>query len=806
MVGLGNETYRAFLMTDVVGSTSLTQRDPVGYGKALLTHNQLAESTFQACGGKLLKSRGQGDGLLGEFESAADAVRAALAFQTALKAIPNPILTCRYSVHYGVCYGDGEDYFGHTLNLCARLRDIGHPDQILVSATVAELGQQLQLEGTSFYDLGWHGLKDMESATRIYQVDPADYHQPFLRLKTDSRFRLPTFGTQFVGRHVELDRISTILSNQQAVLLLGPGGIGKTRLAVRSAEIVAANQNCPCVFANLIEAVDAKSVEQVLAGTFGLRTTEELIKAINGDLIMIVDNCEHVANAAAEAVNILLQSLPNLRVIATSRVKMSLHSCTALNLDGLGVDEHGTASVDLFVQLAKTHDDAFELGPGDDALVQSICSAAEGVPLVIELAAFYVNRLSVKQIADRVFELVRKQTTKGRHSSIDAVLTGSVDTLEPETQQACGQLAWFAGGFTFEAANTMLGPKAEAALGNLIESSLLRFDRNAQPEPRYRFLEVIRVFMRDTLGGSTPGEPLIQWALTRSEELTNNLNDEHNRQELEVEMPNFRVALAAIAETDDKDLHGLKLATQLARFWVISGAVEGSHWLQTLLSKNPVPTEEYETLVMAANAHNRLGAIYYQQQNWTQANLAYLAARKFADQCGNRGISTSTKLNEGLILTEQGELERARPLLVEAEEYYRLEGQIYNWVTTLLNLGRLELREGNYARAEFFLLEGVKLTTEGPNLSVACCHLNLISCALLQGKDAQPNIDGLRSIEHILDIHNRAAFYYFMGLSAYSIGNNELERRFNARAEDLISQGASVNSFDLNLRSRVILK
>ncbi|MEI7986217.1 MAG: hypothetical protein WCI55_11375 [Armatimonadota bacterium] len=240
MVGLGNETYRAFLMTDVVGSTMLTQKDPVVYGHALAAHNELAESTFKSCGGKLLKSRGQGDGLLGEFSSAADAVRAALAFQSALKSIPNPILTCRYAVHYGVCYGDGEDYFGHTLSLCARLRDVSHPDQILVSATVTTLATQLTSEGIQFYDLGWHGLKDISSATRIFQVDLVSKHQIFLKLKTDTRFRLPTFGTPFVGRHDELERVSSILATQQAVLLLGPGGIGKTRLSVRAAEAVTA--------------------------------------------------------------------------------------------------------------------------------------------------------------------------------------------------------------------------------------------------------------------------------------------------------------------------------------------------------------------------------------------------------------------------------------------------------------------------------------------------------------------------------------------------------------------------------------
>ena len=793
-------------MTDVVGSTMLTQQDPVAYGQALATHNELAETTFLKCGGKLLKSRGQGDGLLGEFESAADAVRAALAFQTALKSIPDEKIKCRYSVHYGVCYGDGEDYFGHTLNLCARLRDIGHPDQILVSATVAGLATQLSSEGIQFYDLGWHGLKDIANATRIFQVDQAGKHQPFLKLKTDTRFRLPSFGTPFVGRRDELERVSTILSTNQAVLLLGPGGIGKTRLSVRAAEVVASQKNCPCVFANLIEAVDEISVEQVLAETFGLRTLNDLNKAIDRDLILIVDNCEHVATAAAEAINSLLQSHPELKVIATSRTKLSLHSCMTLNVDGLGVDEHGTASTELFVQLAKTHDDTFELGPGDEDVVKSICSAAEGIPFVIELAAFYINSLSVRQIADRVFDLVRTNTGIGRHGSVDAVLAGTVNYLDDDTKRACGQLAWFAGGFTLDAAGSVVGSSADVLVRKLIETSLLRFDRAAQPNPRYRFLEVIRVFMRDTLGGTTPAESLIEWSLLRSAALSSNLGEDRNRQEMGVEIANFRVALAALASTNDKERVGLNLASYLARYWLLTGAAEGSSWLKVMLDKNPEPTEEHESQLLYANANNRLGAFRYQEQDWLGATISYSTARRFATRAGNLSVAVSTKLNEGLVYMEQGQLDLARPLLTEAEEYYRLEGQTQNWLIALLNLGRLELRDGHYAVAEHLLLQGSQANIEELKYTSALCNLNLVSCALLQGRSAKPYLDALETQESVLNIHGQAVKNYLHGLVARTEGDFELEAALNQRAEFQRQEGATIPEFELSLESKVVLK
>ena len=793
-------------MTDIVGSTALTQSDPIGYGKALAAHNELAEVTFKSCCGKLLKSRGQGDGLLGEFESSADAVRAAFAFQSALQTIPGLPIRCRYSVHYGVCYGDGEDYFGHTLNVCARLRDVGHPDQILVSSTVADLANQLGLEGIEFFDLGWHGLKDIATATRIFQADRVGAHQSFLRLKTDARFKLPSFGTPFVGRQIELERVSTILAARQAVLLLGPGGIGKTRLGVRSAELVAQDLGCPCVFANLIEAIDANSVEQVLAETLGLRTLADIGRTLDQGLILVVDNCEHVAHAVSAAINPLLQNHSEFKVIATSRTKLDLHSCTVLNVDGLGVGEHGTASTELFVQLAKTHDDSFELMPGENEIVESICAAAEGIPLVIEIAAFYINSLSVQQIADRVYDLVRTNPGTGRHGSLDAVLSGTINYLDDETKEACGALSWFAGGFTLEAATEVLGSKAEPSIRKLIETSLLRFDRTAVPAPRHRFLEVIRNFTRDTLGGTNPPDTFIQWVLLRSQVLTDKLGDDRSRQEMSVEISNFRVALASLATGQDQNLHGLRLVTQLARYWTMIGAAEGSNFIQTMLAKNPEPTEEHDVLVLYANAQNRLGVLQYQQQKWVPAQQAYVKAREFADRAENFAISISTKLNEGLVFMEQGLLDQARPLLTAAEEYYRLEGQTNNWLTALLNLGRLELRSGNLDKAESLLKEGSATNIDGMSVAASLCNLNLISCALLQGKDAQPYIDSLDRQPIVLNIHSRETLLFLKGLTAFAEGDTGLEQGLSQQAELLMKEGATINEFELGLKSKMIMK
>ncbi|MEI8282227.1 MAG: hypothetical protein WCG75_07475, partial [Armatimonadota bacterium] len=597
-----------------------------------------------------------------------------------------------------------------------------------------------------------------------------------------------------------------ILTSRQAVLLLGPGGIGKTRLGVRSAEIVAQELGCPCVFANLIEAIDANSVEQVLAETLGLRTLADIGRTLDQGLILIVDNCEHIAHAVSAAINPLLQNHSEFKVIATSRTKLDLHSCTVLNVDGLGVGEHGTASTELFVQLAKTHDDSFELMPGESEIVESICAAAEGIPLVIEIAAFYINSLSVQQIAERVYELVRTNPGTGRHSSLDAVLSGTINYLDDDAKEACGALSWFAGGFTLDAATAVLGAKAEPCIRNLIETSLLRFDRSAVPTPRYRFLEVIRNFTRDTLGGTTPPDALIDWALLRSQVLTDKLGEDRSRQEMSVEISNFRVALASLAAGQDQNLHGLRLVTQLARYWTMIGAAEGSTFIQTMLEKNPKSSDDHEVLVLYANAYNRLGVLQYQQQKWVAAQQAYVKAREFADRAENFTISISTKLNEGLVFMEQGLLDQARPLLTEAEEYYRLEGQTQNWLTALLNLGRLELRAGNLDTAEGLLKEGSETNIPGLAYASSLCNLNLISCSLLQGKSPKLYVIAVESQQEVLSIHAKAAFLMLKGLTAFVDGDFGLESALTKQSELLLNEGATINEFELGLKSLILMK
>lgn len=800
MEGLGRETFRAFVMTDVVGSTLLTQEQPTLYGKALAKHNLLAERSFAECGGKLLKSRGQGDGLLGEFPSPTHAVRGALLFRDSLSEIQELPIQCRFSVHSGVCHGDGEDYFGHTLNLCARLRDVGHAGQIIVSGVAAELAGGLRSEGLEYVDLGWHGLKDIAGATQILQVDRAGAHRKYPNLKTDARYKMPTFGTPFVGRGAELDRIAASLETHRVVQILAPGGMGKTRLAVRAAEAISQAVGIPCAFANLIEAVDAPSVEQVLAGTLGHQNLKDIARSAGQGLILVIDNCEHVLTEATEAISRLLQVSPSLRILATSRSRLVIPGCSTLNLDGLDTGEK-SASFDLFVSLARDQDDSFELRPDEIEDVEAICQAADGVPLILELAAFYVHHMSVPQIRARLHELVQEGTGQGRHGSIVAALKGTVDGLSVEARQACANLAWLPSGFTLDGANSIIGGAAPRLIRELTDASLLRFDRGSIPTPRYRFLEVIRVYLRDQNNWERAERAFYDWALAKIESLAPRLTDETVRLEMAAEIGNFRVALSTEPSSPEKK--GLRMAVALAQYWLTTGALEGKTWLEAMLSKYPEPIEERGELMLYANAYNRMGAIAYRYQEWNAASEAYDRAAGYAERAGNIAFGVSVKLNKGLVLAEQGHLDLARPILIESEEFFRMEGLKAQWKLALINLARVEERSGNLNRAEELLAQFQSAEEEhGPNALV--CLTAQATCALLLGKDPTPFISELALRESTLDIHNRALYYLIRSVDASTRQETEREAEFLQMANFLISEGAIVNSFDMDLKLRVV--
>lgn len=800
MEGLGRETFRAFVMTDVVGSTLLTQEQPAAYGRALAKHNELAERCFAEAGGKLLKSRGQGDGLLGEFPSPTQAIRGAVAFREALDGLEELPLQCRFSVHAGNCFGDGEDYFGHTLNLCARLRDVGHANQIIVSGVAAELAGSLKTEGLEFVDLGWHGLKDIAEAIPIRQVDRAGANRRFPNLKTDARFKMPTFGTPFVGRSAELERIGNALDTNRAIQLLGPGGMGKTRLAVYGAEVESRQRGVPCAFANLIEAVDSASVEQVLAGTLGHSKLSDVARSTDQGLILVIDNCEHVLSEATQAIVDLLESCPNLKIIATSRVRLIVGGCATLNLDGLEGGADG-AGYDLFVTLARYQDDSFEVEAQDEEHIEEICRMADGVPLILELAAFYANHMSVPQIRTRLQELVLEGTGQGRHGSIVAALRGSIAPLSDEAKAACGDLAWLASGFTMDAATKIVGPSATRVIRELTDASLIRFDRTAQPFPRYRFLEVIRVYIRDLFSSGHAGDAFYRWALEKVETLASNLNDETARIEAGAEIGNFRVALSTEQSSPEKI--GLKIATALAQYWVSTGASEGKTWLEAMLRRYPEPIEIEDELILYANAYNRMGAIAYRFQDWDAASAAYSRAKDYASRAGNTKFEVSIRLNSALVLAEQGHLELARPILVESEEFFRKQDLQGLWRLALINLARVEERSGNFAHAEELLIQFLSAEDEyGPNSLI--CLSALATCSLLLGKDPASLLDEIALRESTLDIHGRALYYLIRSVDAFTRGQFEKEAEYSQTCDFLITEGAVLNSFDLELKQRVM--
>ncbi|MEQ1823080.1 MAG: hypothetical protein ABL949_11260, partial [Fimbriimonadaceae bacterium] len=305
------------------------------------------------------------------------------------------------------------------------------------------------------------------------------------------------------------------------------------------------------------------------------------------------------------------------------------------------------------------------------------------------------------------------------------------------------------------------------------------------------------------LGGSAPPSKLSSWALEEARARTSRLSDETSLQVLAAEIGNFRVALSLESQGELEPRAGLKLATMLAQYWLTTSAPEGRNWLETMLDRYPEPTDEFEDLMLFANAHNRLGALAYQHQDWVVASAAYAKARSFAERAGNIALTVSTRLNEGLVLAEQGHLSLAKPILIESEEYFRLEGLTPQWLLTLINLARVQVRSGNYEAAKGLLnqFREANAIHQGPASIV--CSVGQATCALLTGQDPTEFLDEIGEHEATLDIHNRALYYQLKGTAAFARGDSESEAIYDQKVAFLLDEGALVNDFDLRLKERL---
>ena len=432
-------------------------------------------------------------------------------------------LRVRMALHTGEATVVDGDYVGLPLHVVARLCAAGHGGQVLVSAATHAL-----VSSAPVTSLGSHRLRDVPEALEIFQLGEGDF--PSLRTLSARPNNLPAPPDRLIGRELAVVEVAEALTDRRLVTLLGPGGTGKTRLALETAASVLSAFPDGVWFVALGAASTADQVETLTAQvlSIGERGGEELGVTIASparrrELLLVVDNCEHLVDAVAAFVGALLAACPRVRVLATSRELLNVRGEQTVSVAPLG-DEAATR---LFHERACAVVPGFDTATEDPAAIAEICRRLDGLPLAIELAAARLRGVSLHQIADRLDDRFRLLGS-GRSRTLEAVVSWSYDLLGEDEQAAFRRLAVFADSFDLRGAETIAGWEGVDQFDvvdivtRLVDTSML-VPLRVGDDYRYRMLETLRQYGRDQLEHSGERDECVahlqEWALAWTDQL-----------------------------------------------------------------------------------------------------------------------------------------------------------------------------------------------------------------------------------------------------------------------------------------------
>jgi predicted ATPase/class 3 adenylate cyclase len=519
-----------FLFTDLEGSTRRWEEHPAQMRDALAHHNAIVRGAIESHRGVVFST--MGDGMAAVFASARDAVRAVLAAQQELATEDWGEVTGPLAVRMGLLTDEGvlggEHYLNQPLNRCARLMAAGHGGQTLVSGATELLVREDLPDGCALMDLGEHRLRDLARPVRIFQLTGPGLRRDFPPLRTLEGFagNLPVQLSSFIGRVGELDQLAAAMQRSPLVTVTGPGGVGKTRLALHAAADQLPSFGEGAWLCELHPAGDQETMAQVVLGALrarprpGLSTAGSVVEFLRTRtaLLLVLDNCEHLASAAAALAADILHSCRGVRILATSQQPLGVGGEQVFGLRPLSLPpaEAGLAAagasdaVSLFAQRAAAARGDFSLTPSNVAAVGEICRRLDGIPLAIELAAARVAALRPAEIAGLLDERFRLLTrgradAADRQQTLQATVEWSYALLGDVDRRVFGCLGVFPASFDAAAAVAVAGAAGLQqwdvldSLTNLVGKSMVAEEEGPDQTSRYRLLETMRAYARQQL-------------------------------------------------------------------------------------------------------------------------------------------------------------------------------------------------------------------------------------------------------------------------------------------------------------------
>jgi predicted ATPase/class 3 adenylate cyclase len=746
-----------FLFTDIEGSTGRWEAQTAEMQAALARHDETLRAAVETHGGWLFKHTG--DGILAAFASPGAAVEAAIEAQRGLE------LPVRMGLATGEAELRGDDYFGPTLNRASRVKDAGHGGQILLASTTAEL-----VDGVDLLELGEHRLRDLSRSQRLFQLRAEGLRERFPELRTidTTPGNLGVQATSFIGREAELAEVEAAVRERRLVTLTGVGGVGKTRLALQVAAELAPEFPDGVWLIELAPVGDPESIPDAVAGTLGitqqpgLTVAQSIAEASVGRArLLVLDNCEHVLEAAAGLVELVLSRAPTVRILATSREGLGVPGEHLWPLPSLDAAGRESEAVTLFIDRARAVAPAFTLArQADIEAVLDICQRLDGIPLAIELAAARMVSMSPADVAVRLRDRFRllSGSRRGveRHQTLRNAVQWSYDLLDEHERTLLDRCSVFAGGFGVEAAVAIAGGgelddyAVLDLLDSLVRKSLLTVERGEDGHARYGMLETIRRFADERLGlaglAAEVRDRHGRYYSQAAQEAESHLEEREQvtwLDRLQDDEGNLRVALRHLEEEGAWE-EGCRMATSLTQYWLTRGDVsEGRRWIEAFLRGSGVAVPEGERasalnaagllaryqgeygvaeyLITEALSMHRargddrrvadslanLGYVVLHQARWSEARECYSESLARAEQAGNdQGVADALH-HLGLVAFQEGDLPAAETYRRKALEIWRRLGDLHGVVDARVNLGQVALAGGHLRHAREHLLESL---------------------------------------------------------------------------------------------------
>jgi predicted ATPase/class 3 adenylate cyclase/DNA-binding CsgD family transcriptional regulator len=592
------------LLADVEGSTQLWESQPEAMTTAVALLNRTASEVIAEHGGVRPVEQGEGDSFVAAFARAGDAVACALALQ---RADLSPI-KLRIGVHTGdVQLRDEGNYAGPTINKTARLRDLAHGAQTVLSGVTEELVEDQLPADVWLTDLGRHALRDLPRPIRVTQLCHPDLRNDFPPLRTSNTaaaHHLPMQLTTFVGRHTQMADIRALLADNRLVTLTGAGGAGKTRLAIEVAGEMTDQFADGVWYVDLAPITHPRVVPLTVARALGLpdqpgsSITETLLRFVRDrQMLFVLDNCEHLLEASAAVVNDILGSCSKVTILATSREPLMVAGEVNWQVPSLSLADE---AIELFSDRARRARPNFTVDDHNLKTITEICQRLDGMPLAIELAAARVRALTLDEIVNSLHDRFRvltggARTAVRRQQTLRASVDWSHALLTEPERALLRRLSVFMGGFDLDAAQSVAGTtdveryQVLDQLSLLVDKSLV-IAENAGGRTRYRLLETVRQYALEKLGESGEADDIRARhrdhyaAMAKRLDAPAATSKEHLVKQAEIEIDNLRAAFVWSHENNDVP-DALELASSLQPLWVVRGRIaEGASWLDAALA------------------------------------------------------------------------------------------------------------------------------------------------------------------------------------------------------------------------------